>query len=210
MSEMKGKERNLGDDAGSDETESLGAAPKKKRKKWPIAIGVMAVIVIAAGAGFMMWHEQPSFCNAICHSPMDPYVDNYYSEDSTALAAVHREADTVCLDCHEPVLSEQISEGMKWLSGDFITNADTGMLVIDPEKQAGLVPSVTCKSCHNMDEAKAATEDFEGNQGANPHDSHVGELECSSCHSSHGASTLYCGNCHSFTLPEGWEYPTKA
>ena len=49
-----------------------GAAPKRKRKKWPITVGVIAVVLVVAGAGFWVWHEQPSFCNAICHTPMDP------------------------------------------------------------------------------------------------------------------------------------------
>ena len=39
------------------------AAPKKKGKKWPIVVGVVAVVLIAAGAGFWVWHEQPSFCD---------------------------------------------------------------------------------------------------------------------------------------------------
>lgn len=184
------------------------ALPKKKRKKWPVVVGVVAVAVIAAGAGFMVWHEQPSFCSAICHSPMDPYVEGYYSDDANLMAVTHRQSGVACLGCHEPVLSDQIQEATKWVSGDFVIEGN-GMLVMDAEEQAQLVSNEKCKSCHDFEEVKAATVDFEGNHGANPHDSHVGELACSSCHQSHEASTLYCGNCHSFTLPEGWEYPKK-
>lgn len=49
-------------------------APKKPRRKGWIIAGVVAAVIIVAGAGFWVWHEQPSFCNAICHSPMDYYV----------------------------------------------------------------------------------------------------------------------------------------
>ena len=47
-------------------------------------MGVVAVVLIAAGAGFWVWHEQPSFCNAICHTPMDQYNATYDQEPNTA------------------------------------------------------------------------------------------------------------------------------
>ena len=84
----------------------------RKRTKRLIALGVAAAVVVAAGAGFWVWHEQPSFCNAICHTPMDPYVEDYYADDATLLAASHRVADVSCLDCHVPTLSEQLAEGV--------------------------------------------------------------------------------------------------
>ena len=46
-------------------------AAQKKKKKWPIVVGVVVAVLVVAGAGFWVWHEQPSFCNAICHTPMD-------------------------------------------------------------------------------------------------------------------------------------------
>ena len=48
---------------------------KRRGRRWPIVVGVIAAVVVAAGAGFWVWHEQPSFCNAVCHDPMDAYVD---------------------------------------------------------------------------------------------------------------------------------------
>ena len=53
---------------------------KKSRKKAPITIAVIAAIVVVAGAGLWVWHEQPSFCAAICHIPMDPYLETYEEE----------------------------------------------------------------------------------------------------------------------------------
>ena len=54
-------------------------AAKKGKKKWPVVVGVVAVVIVAAGAGFWVWHEQPSFCAAICHTPMDAYLETYDS-----------------------------------------------------------------------------------------------------------------------------------
>ena len=48
-----------------------GPAPKKRPKRGWIVAGAVAAVIVVAGAGFWVWHEQPSFCNAICHSPMD-------------------------------------------------------------------------------------------------------------------------------------------
>ena len=43
--------------------------PSALRRRWPIAVGVVAAVVIVAGAGFWVWHEQPSFCNAVVPQP---------------------------------------------------------------------------------------------------------------------------------------------
>ena len=61
-------------------------SPKRKAKRGWIIGGVVAAVIVVAGAGFWVWHETPSFCNAICHSPMDSYVDTYYSGDLGSLA----------------------------------------------------------------------------------------------------------------------------
>ena len=53
------------------ESTPSGPAPKRKRARAAIIAGVTAAIIIVAGAGFWVWHEQPSFCGAICHTPMD-------------------------------------------------------------------------------------------------------------------------------------------
>ena len=37
-------------------------AAQKKKKKWPIVVGVVVAVLVVAGAGFWVWHEQPSFC----------------------------------------------------------------------------------------------------------------------------------------------------
>lgn len=82
---------------------------RKKSRKGLVALGVAAVVIVAAGTGFWIWHEQPSFCNAVCHTPMDSYVEAYYADDATLLATSHRVADVSCLDCHVPTLGEQLA-----------------------------------------------------------------------------------------------------
>ena len=57
--------------------------PAPRTRKWPIVVGVVVVVLIAAGAGFWVWHEQPSFCAAICHTPMDEYLETYEQEPGT-------------------------------------------------------------------------------------------------------------------------------
>ena len=55
-------------------SESQG--PKRtceKRKRLGITLGA-SWLCWWWPAPFMVWHEQPSFCNAICHDPMDPYL----------------------------------------------------------------------------------------------------------------------------------------
>ena len=51
-------------------------APKKKKNKLAI-VGIVVGVIVVLGIGLFVWHEQPSFCNAICHTPMDAYGDTY-------------------------------------------------------------------------------------------------------------------------------------
>lgn len=44
-------------------------SPKRGRRKVTAVVATVAVVLVAAGAGFMVWHDSPSFCNAICHTP---------------------------------------------------------------------------------------------------------------------------------------------
>ena len=127
-------------------------AAKKGKKKWPVVVGVVAVVIVAAGAGFWVWHEQPSFCAAICHTPMDAYLETYdsgsydkygnelTSEDqkNSMMAYLHKtEAGTTCLGCHQPVITEQVTEGMNWISGKYEVAGENkqGETVLEPRHQ---------------------------------------------------------------------------
>ncbi|MCI8469113.1 MAG: cytochrome c3 family protein [Eggerthellaceae bacterium] len=173
-----------------------GAPAQRRRKKWPVVVGVVAVVCVLAGAGFMVWHEQPSFCNAICHEPMDPYVEGYYSDDATLVAAAHQREDVTCLQCHVPTIGEQVTEGIAWATGDFYV----------PLERHDLATNEFClvDGCHTRDEIVAATEDWGGND-FNPHAAHTTkEQECGDCHSVHRESVMSCAECHSTPLPDGW------
>ena len=103
-------------------------AGRRRGRRWPIVVGVVAVVLVAAGAGFWAWHEQPGFCNAVCHDPMDAYVEGYY-EDAALMANEHARADVTCFQCHEANIEEQVTEGLAWVRGDFATD-ESGHLTV--------------------------------------------------------------------------------
>ena len=109
-------------------------------------------------------------------------------------------------------LSEQIGEGMSWITGSYeVLNTQTGQQVV-PEKSLedlvaarGIEPDQFClnESCHNMtrDDLIQATADLE----RNPHVAQHGENQCSDCHKAHRASVNMCSQCHNDApIPEGW------
>ena len=52
-----------------------------------------------------------------------------------------------------------------------------------------------CRSCHGSYEELASDKlEFD------PHASHLGEINCTSCHSGHAKATLTCNNCHNFEM----------
>ena len=183
--------------------------PLKHKKAW-ITVGVIVAVIVVAGVGFMVWHEQPSFCNAICHSPMDYYVETYSSDDESMGVVVHAEEGVNCLDCHNPQLTEQITEVMCWLSDDYLMDAD-GLMLADGLELAS-EEFCTKGGCHDMDQVTADTWGFEDNEEQyNPHSSHQDyALECNDCHKSHSTSVLMCNECHTLNMPEGWEAPSDS
>lgn len=213
--------------------EKTTGAPKKKKKKLAI-VGVVVVIVAALGVGMWAWHEQPSFCNAICHTPMDPYLPTYESTpgESTTdkwgnevtdahamLAATHRvDADIVCVDCHVPTLGEQATEAVHWITGDYsvVENATYGGVLgergLDQLTAARGIPNdefCLNSSCHDItrDDLKQMTAD----RARNPHNEQHGKQDCTNCHKAHRASVFQCAQCHNdVELPDGWITPAQA
>lgn len=186
------------------------AAPKRVVKKNWITAGVVAAVVAVAAGGLWVWHETPSFCGAICHSPMNAYVETYDSEDPGMLAAVHAASDETCLSCHEPKITEQIGEAMKWVADDYPMTADGTMLATGVD----LASEDFCATggCHDMADVVSQTWGFEGNdEKYNPHSSHQDlALTCGDCHKAHKTSELVCNECHNLNMPEGWEAPNAA
>ena len=163
-------------DAQSDSLPGEPSSKRKVKRGWIVAAVVAAVIVVA-GVGFWVWHETPGFCNSICHSPMDSYVESYYSGD----------------------------KGMQWVSDDYPMTPDGTKLATG--KDFASEEFCAKSGCHNMDEVVAKTWGFEGNdEKFNPHSSHQDlALECGDCHKAHETSVLVCEECHALNMPEGWE-----
>jgi len=207
-----------------DAAEDAEDKPVKKGKGKKIAIIVAVVLVVligAGGGGYLAFHDQPWFCNFVCHTPMDPYVASYTDGTSVneqqvdleapILAVQHRDSDQAvdCLDCHEPDMSEQIAEGTKWISGNYtVPLTDLKVRAQLKEGTEGIkAAEEMClrEGCHegisSVDDLKAYTADLE----RNPHNSHLGNQDCTTCHNSHEQSVMYCTNCHSDAeVPEGW------
>lgn len=217
----------MSEDMNAEQTEgtTAEASPQKKKgplKRWQIAVVTVVAIFVVAGAGMWVWHEQPSFCNAICHDPMDPYLPTYEAQPGAAavdkwgnevadasgmMAATHRvEAEADCMSCHIPTMSEQISEGITWISGNFFSplverNAS------DLTEARGVPSDEFClnEACHNMtrDDLIAATDGPD--VWYNPHVPEHGELDCGTCHKAHRQSVVICSQCHNdVEIPEGW------
>ncbi|MDD5807371.1 MAG: cytochrome c3 family protein [Eggerthellales bacterium] len=215
--------------------EDAQAAPKKKGKKLPIILGVVAVVIVAAGAGFFVWHEQPTFCNAICHTPMDAYVETYVDgtydkygnemteEGKAAMTAYNHgqitDGEVDCLACHVPTLSEQITEGMHWISGSYViagTNAN-GQAVLETRdlsqltEASGVDDEAFClkSGCHENADGSVMTRDdliaLTSDYTRNPHVEQHSKVACSECHKAHSQSVNYCSSCHADSpLPDGW------
>ncbi|MEF9995320.1 MAG: cytochrome c3 family protein [Burkholderiaceae bacterium] len=50
-----------------------------------------------------------------------------------------------------------------------------------------------CLACHSRDSIKAP---FKSMGKKNPHDNHLGEIDCNLCHTGHKPFELYCKQCH--------------
>lgn len=164
---------------------------KKKISKW-LMIGVPVVVVLAAGAaGGLWWHEQPSFCSALCHSTMTPYYETYQADDM--LAGAHAKLGIRCIDCHHATIGDQINE----------LKVQVGGKVESPLSQREF-PNEFCSGddCHgaaSLEEVATLT----GMLQPNPHDNDVYTVgECTACHNMHAPEGIIwsvdsqCSECH--------------
>lgn len=199
-----------------------------RRKKLCVSAGVAAAVLVVAVAGGLAWHEQPSFCSAICHTPMtnsylttlestpgEPSTDKWGNEVEDArgmMAATHAQEGEACLDCHVPTVGEQLTEGMHWLTGNYEVEQVAAGYVVSEVSLGDLVAARGASSaaefclndgCHNISREELAQK-TEG-MSRNPHNSHLGDVDCGECHKAHRASVMYCSRCHSDAdIPEGW------
>lgn len=217
-------------DQGGDATVEP-AARKPRKKRW-IVLGAVVAVLVVAGAGFWVWHEQPSFCNAICHTPMDPHLATYEGqsgqpgvdkwgntvEDAGVMLAVsHKELDdATCLSCHVPTIQEQIDEGLHWVGGNYLYPLEERTLTTLNKYRQLENPEEFClnDACHHVNdagEALLAREDLARETAdmgeRNPHvvEANHQILECSDCHKAHRAPVMACSRCHDDAeIPEGW------
>jgi hypothetical protein len=207
-----------------------GSDPKPKKRKiklWlKIVIAIVAVFVVlggGAGAAYAIFHDNPAFCNAICHTPMDPYVESYQEgtsinplqADSEAVLSVvtHKDSDQQlnCLSCHVPDMQEQIQEGIKWVTGDYELPIEMKLVNGQVKEDSGDKNGVEfClrADCHEGIGTDDPLKDLKGitaDEHRNPHDSHLGNQDCSNCHQTHEQSVMMCSQCHADAkVPEGW------
>jgi cytochrome c nitrite reductase small subunit len=152
-----------------------------------IAIGVIGV---GGGLGALQASKLPSFC-AICHV-VKPYYESWTASDY--LDYNHAQAGVLCKDCHDASIEESVQELVVYVKGDYE----------DPLKERKFSKE-WCFRCHeheSFEEIIKLTCYLEEKAGANPHDSHYGEMECRLCHKIHRASEDYCAQCHFFEWEE--------
>lgn len=140
--------------------------------------------------------------------------DHYDDAGSLKLA----ENFTQCSECHESITDFAMDGEHDLLSMHAVEFKDSGDeidcilchdatvsrtdMVFEEIDSDGM-----CKGCHDMEEVKTKTEDWNG-QDMNPHDTQHGLFSCSSCHTMHTETqSLYCNKCHHFETPEGWVSP---
>jgi len=155
-------------------------------KKRIVIIGVLLGAVVIGGVGAVAawrYHERPEFC-ATCHI-MDPYLESWVSSDYGAYA--HAVQEVTCLECHVPTVQQQVDELVVYVKGDFTV----------PLEELEVADEF-CYDCHLEDEHTSLEEVIQltADLALNPHDSHLGRLECDLCHKMHGFSEDYCADCH--------------
>ena len=123
-----------------------------------------------------------------------------------------------CLSCHVPTVSEQISEGIAWVSGsyDVVDNPSYELVLREASLEdltavRGANPSTFCmnEACHKGFDGAAMTREelveATADLARNPHETPHGDLLCSDCHKAHRASVMQCAQCHNDAeVPEGW------
>ncbi len=172
------------------------------KKTIVIIIAVLLVVGAATGAVLLKASQKPAFC-ASCHN-MEPYYTSWVNSD--LLANGHEKAGVTCHDCHQESIQAKMSEGVKYITGDYKT----------PLEKRNFGTREMCLECHSdagtgtpkgdTFETAASKTDFEE---SNPHANHNGNLDCNECHSMHQQSTVMCVQCHEFNwfedLDSSWD-----
>ena len=201
--------------------------PEKKRKgsKKLAIVAVVIVVLVAVGAGMMVWHESPSFCSTMCHIE-GTYVDNYMQEQdapgtdkygnpventSAMMAVLHREtkatakSEILCVDCHIPNFVELAHDGMNFVSGNYPLPRNERSLseLTSWDNKAGETFCAN-ENCHVYllgDDGQISMTKLAQSTSSRAFNPHAQQhealsLECNDCHKGHRASTVVCTACH--------------
>ncbi|MCE1229976.1 MAG: flavocytochrome c, partial [Firmicutes bacterium] len=109
------------------------------------------------------------------------------AEPAKHLADLHKGKGVSCADCH----------GQKKGAKVRVDDSET-------------VPNQACVNCHG--DLKAVSDNDKHKGHIDPHQSHLGKVNCTLCHGGHQASHSYCKSCHGFDqkMPAGGEWkPVK-
>ncbi len=165
-------------------------------------ITAAVLIVVGLASMGMIWLRDNSrrseYC-AECHV-MEPYYSSWKSSDY--LAHEHAKVAIPCQTCHARSIKDEMMEIVSNIAQDFEV----------PLKEQKF-PTEDCFRCHadyaHLAELTRNLKDPDGNPlNRNPHDSHLGEMECHICHNMHRLSVDYCAICHGPTLTgPGWTTP---
>ena len=224
------EENKVAENVSAGEAASVPSAKRNKRKLAGI-IGVVAAVVVVAGAGFMARPAQllqrylPH-----AHGRLSDHVRSHAGRVGHGQVGqrggrciehagpVHAQEGITCVQCHVPQMSEQVTEGIGWLTGSYEVVQTTDERFVPEEKALsdltaarGIASEAFClnSGCHTNDDGSAMTRDDliekTSYMKRNPHVEEHGEVDCNECHKAHRASTVYCSKCHSdATIPDGW------
>lgn len=144
---------------------------------------------------------------------------NQVADASSMLAPGACPGGLTCVGCHVPQMSEQVTEGLGWLTGSYSVVQTVDERFVPEEKTLsdltaarGIASEAFClnSGCHVNDDGSTMTARRPDGQDqlheAQPARAGARQrVACSECHKAHRASTVYCSKCHSdATIPDGW------
>lgn len=155
-----------------------------------------------------------------CHSAGEVDVGDAFTMHTIHFAALAEEAQ--CAMCHptEPQGTPKVSKEsngrpiyvtaetaakvspyyLSWATSDFLDNQHNQNQVDcagchDDALRPKNPPMEQCFKCHG---SYAEVAKLPYSTMNNPHDSHMGEIECTLCHKGHADFEFYCNECHQF------------